>query len=231
MTGGSLIAGDVYVGGEQSGSGTLEVASGCTVSVKDGFYQHNTIRVFEDSLVDLTQGGKVLVGNVDTGLTGTITIGTDGYIECIGTIDGHVSNQGTVRSGLRYICQQEYSPGTLTITGDYEQESNGILALFMTGSDAGSFSQISIDGQAYLAGELSLSLMDGFIPNIGDVFEILNADSCYGTFSSFNVIGLPDDMFFDIEYGSNNIILEVVPEPATIALLGLGGLFLRKRNM
>lgn len=229
MIGGSLTASRINVGDEY-GSGTLEVASGCTVSAKGGFWRENTIRTFGNSSVDLTQGGKVLVGNVDTGLTGAITIGIDGVLEGTGTIIGNVSNQGIVRSGLRYIGQQGYSPGMLTITGDYEQESDGILTLFMAGSDADSFSQIFIDGQADIAGELSVHLIDGFIPNIGDIFEILNASSCYGNFSLLNVVGLPDDMFFDIEYGSNNVVLDVVPEPATLALVAFGGILLRKRK-
>ena len=236
MTGGSLTASQITVG-DKYRNGTLEVASGSTVSVveysgSNPWPENKNMRISINSSVDLSQGGKVFVGNVDTGLTGTITIGIDGSLEGNGTIIGSIANQGIVKSGSVtgvYWLPLD-APGTLTVTGDYEQESNGILDLFMAGSDADSFSRISIGGQAYLDGELSLSLIDGFIPNIGDIFEILNAGSCYGTFSSFNVIGLPNDMFFDIEYGSNNVVLEVVPEPATLVLLGLGGLFLRKRK-
>ena len=235
MTGGSLTASRITVGDDEYGNGTLEVASGCTVSAVEnsGSNWSKIIRTSMNSSVDLSQGGKVLVGNVNTGLTGAITIGIDGVLEGNGTIIGSIANQGIVKSSwvTGGYWSPVYSPGTLTITGDYEQESNGILALFMAGSDADSFSRMSIGGQAYLDGELSLSLIDGFIPNIGDTFEILNASSCYGNFSSFNVVGLPDDMFFDIEYGSNNVVLEVVPEPTTLVLLGLGGLFLRAKNL
>lgn len=228
MTGGSLTANSIEVGGNRYTGATLEVGSGCAVSVKDGFFQ-NTMRVFEDGLVDLTQGGKVLIGNVDAGLTTTATIGTDGVLEGTGTILGNVSNQGIVRSGLRYIGQQEYSPGILTITGDYQQQFDGTLAIFLAGTDEDSFSRLSILGIADIAGELNISLIGGFVPDIGDSFEILNASACYGNFSLVNTAGLPDGMFFDIDYTNTNIVLEVVPEPATLMLFGLGSLILRKR--
>jgi hypothetical protein len=179
------------------------------------------------------QGGKVFIGNVDTGLAGTVTIGIDGALEGTGTIMGDVSNQGIIRSGWPDwpYGYMGYAPGMLTIAGDYKQESDGILALFIAGTDMGTFSSIFIEGQAYLAGELNLALIGGFIPNIGDTFEILNAGSYYGSFSLIKSTGLPENMFFDIAYGSNAVVVEVVPEPSTLLLLGLGMIFIRRRTI
>lgn len=89
-----------------------------------------------------------------------------GVLEGNGTVTGNVSNGGELRPGL--------SPGMLTISGAYTQTANGRLSIELGGLTAGTqFDQLAISGAATLNGALHVSLINGFVPNVGDTFQVM----------------------------------------------------------
>jgi hypothetical protein len=59
------------------------------------------------------------------------------------------------------------------------------LDIAIGGTTAGTkYDQLNVSGAASLKGTLNLSLIGGFVPTVGSTFEILNAGSVTGTFST-----------------------------------------------
>ena len=89
-----------------------------------------------------------------------------GTLSGSGTIIGDVDNNaGVVGPGS--------SPGTLTIDGDFTQGAAGELLIEIAG--LGDFDVLSITGSALLGGELAVDLIGGYVPLVGESFDVLLA--------------------------------------------------------
>jgi hypothetical protein len=77
------------------------------------------------------------------------------------------------------------SPGLLTLTGSIRQAPTGTVDVEIGGLGAGSdFDQLRISGAAALDGTLNLSLVGGFVPNIGESFDVVTFVSRMGVFGT-----------------------------------------------
>ena len=169
-------------------------------------------------------GGTAIIDGV---ITGTLGAGTNfsGELEGTGIISGRLLDDGIVHPGD--------STGMLTLNGNYQQDGTGIFDVDIGGlSD---FSELMVNGSASLDGSLDVSLADGYTPNLGDTFTILDSETLSGTFAELN--GLDEgNVVFDIVYKPDSVELVVVsttaPEPGTW-LLSAGSLiaaFLARLN-
>ena len=71
-----------------------------------------------------------------------------------------------------------------------------------------------------LAGDLVVTFDAGDPPPLGS-YDLIVADSRVGDFAN---ITLPPEWTWSYEPGSTKFTIQVVPEPATMSLLALGGL-------
>ena len=94
-------------------------------------------------------------------------------------------NYGTIASGL--------SPGKLTISGNFRQESSGVLEAELGGTtQATQYDFLNVTGTASLDGSLNISMAGGFVGTVGDIFEIINASAFVGPGNDdFNTVNLP----------------------------------------
>jgi len=85
---------------------------------------------------------------------------------------------------------------------------------------------LSVGGTAHPEGRLEVSLLDGFRPQGGDSFDILNLAVLSGEFDDISLPQLADGLVWDTSslYGDGS--LTVVPEPCTILLLAMASLVL-----
>ncbi len=107
-----------------------------------------------------------------SGLSSLSTIDPNGELVVQGgdsfSLPGNLDNAGTI----------DLAPGTLNVAGDYTQESTGTLAVGIGGTTSGSqFGQLNVTGQSALDGTLSISLIDQFIPQVGESDRILTFGS------------------------------------------------------
>lgn len=128
---------------------------------------------------------------------------------------GQLINYGTLQ-GTGYIianfsnlghCGPGNSPGTLTITGNYTAQSSAVHDMEIAGTS--SYDVLNISGTAILDGALNVSLLGGFVPNIGDQFTLMTYASKTGTFASVNLPSLPSGRYWRLIYNSTNLVLEV----------------------
>lgn len=166
-------------------NGTVETVAGTLVFLKG-------MDNGENAVIDL--GG----GTLDPGTT--LNLASGDSLVGSGTLAADLVNAGTVKPGE--------SPGSITVQGDYTQESSGVLEIQLGGTTAGTqYDQLTVTGTATLAGTLNVSLIDGFIPQVGDSFTILP----YGTRSgSFFPLSRPESYRWGIDYGYSGLTLTVL---------------------
>jgi hypothetical protein len=96
------------------------------------------------------------------------------------------------------------------VTGAYTQTSAGSFDANLAGTNSGQFGQLTVKGTASLAGTLNIALLNGFVPIVGNTFEILRAKNVTGTFTTVNGTAINASEHFTVTYNSQNVTLTVV---------------------
>jgi hypothetical protein len=103
--------------------------------------------------------------------TNCLTIGTNGTLSVSGTVDGTVTNAGTIAPGT--------SPGRFDLTGNLVLTPSSRLRLELGGFAPGQFDVIHAAGSVTLGGALGVSLINPFasLMTNGAAFTLLTAGS------------------------------------------------------
>ncbi len=133
---------------------------------------------------------------------------THALIRGSGTLNlGNVRNNGRISPGS--------SAGLLVLPGDLEQSSDASLDIEIGGTSAGlTFDKIVAD-DVTLGGALNVSLIDGFVPEIGDRFVFMEYNSVRGTFATVNYINVSNANLV-LEVGSTSAALVAVSTQASV---------------
>ncbi|MBI3879525.1 MAG: hypothetical protein HY301_05615 [Verrucomicrobia bacterium] len=106
-----------------------------------------------------------------------LVLATNSVLNGTGTILGAVTNFGTIAPGS--------SPGALRINGSLSLRSSANLSFEIGGLLAtNQYDVLNVTSFVELAGTLSLSLLNGFYPAVGDAFSLLNFASATGAFTN-----------------------------------------------
>ncbi|XHR29047.1 MAG: autotransporter domain-containing protein [Chthoniobacteraceae bacterium] len=195
---------NTYTGLTTVTSGTLQIGNGGTTGSITSDVLNNSVLAFDraDSVTysgvlsgtgELIQNGSgdlILTGNndayagtstvkngiltINSELGGDVTV-TGGVLNGSGIIGGSVYNQSIISPG------SSGSPATLTIDGNFTQYSSGTLGIQI--ASASQYSQLAVGGTATLGGVVSVSILNNYVIQTGDTFEILTASAISGTFS------------------------------------------------
>ena len=126
-----------------------------------------------------------------------------GVLKGIGTISfgSPVENSGIVSPGD--------SVGILNLIADYPSDFTTILNIDLDGADRDEYDLLDIDGGATLKGTLNISLLNGYIPEEGEVFEIMKFTSRTDTFDVINGTEISNCRYFAVQYSDTSVRLEV----------------------
>ncbi len=215
-----------------NGTGKVQIDPGGVLSVSGSPGLRNIQQTVQnDGLIDISNSslrvqayapapGSIRLNN------GSITFDQNsnsigGTLSGTGTITGNVTGDGIVSPGQ--------SPGNITIFGAYTQPSDGWLVLEFSGKTSGQFDTLTITGTAQLGGNVQVSLLNGFVPNIGDAFRVLTYGSHSGTFASLSA---PSGYQFLATYDNTGMTLvtQVVPEPSMLILVSAAFFALASRR-
>ena len=125
---------------------------------------------------------------------------------------------------LTLTADKELHAGDLTVHPD------GVLEMVISGPSRGTgYSQLQVQNTISAGGLFRVSL-DVFVPGNGDDFDLLQYGSINGNFD-FDLPELPGHLQWDASDLHVSGVLLVVPEPAAMSLLAVGGLAcLRRKN-
>jgi PEP-CTERM motif len=244
-SGTTMTSGGTTSGGTLNNSGTLNVAG-----MLDGANTINNAGILNVSgtmqmqgtftnsgALTITNSGSYFSAGYGTSFTqtggSTVVNGTllstngvniqSGSLSGIGTINNNVSMGGTIIPGAAGI------PGTLTITGNYEQTAAGIFDEQIGGVSSNGL--LSVGGLLSLdpGAALSIDLLNGFDPTNGTTFVIANYGSESGTFAISDPLFDNGAQQWVVTYDANGneILLTAestvsTPEPTSLLLLGTG---------
>lgn len=160
-----------------------------------------------------------LTGNGAHSFAGGLLLSANSLLAGAGTITGSLTNFGTIAPGS--------SPGIIAVNGDAVLTDTSLLLMELAGTGAGDFDQFNVTGLLGFDGTLTVTLTNGFTPQIGDIFDLFDFGSTNGL--AFDTVNLPDLVgavwdTTDLYVGGS--IAVVIPEPGTFALLGIGALLL-----
>jgi hypothetical protein len=194
-------------------NGQINVASG------NNFTNDSTSTVTMAGTNDvITTGTFNNAGSVTIGATETIHTTSGGYTQTAGTTQGF----GTINAGVPGVNINggtiiggtlPGNPGTLNISGNYTQGTNGTFNDLIAGSGAGQFGVLNITGAVTLGSgsgtNLTLTLLNNYDPTNGTSFIIMDYGSL--TSGSFNItdplFGPGDDQKWTLSYGLNDVVL------------------------
>jgi T5SS/PEP-CTERM-associated repeat protein/autotransporter-associated beta strand protein len=145
---------------------------------------------------------------------GDVTIESGGALGGTGTIAGKTFNQGRLRPGA--------SAGVLTFDDDLTLEAGGTVTFELGGHVRGtSYDGIDVGGTIQYGGILEIALIDGFLPEDGDTFDLFSGfDSGQGTFDGISVLAAGLNGVFNPSTGVLTWV--AIPEPSSSCLLMLG---------
>jgi hypothetical protein len=193
----------------QVGNATFNLNSAYTVALdRDELTKTITISA---GTVTLSCNGHTL--STESGLS----IGNGATLKAAGTIISNVAvNSGTLAAGA--------SPGTLSITGNLTSSSTLQFEI----ASLANFDQINVTGAFNAGGTISVSLLDGYVPAAGDTFDLMDFGNFVNNGYVFDLAqaGLPSGLYWDTAAFATIGSISVVPEPGTLALVGMAGMSL-----
>jgi hypothetical protein len=126
-----------------------------------------------------------------------------GILQGFGTVTANVTSGGQVSPGL--------SPAILNETGNYTQSSTGSFTFEIGGLTAGTqYDRLAVTGTAALAGTLSGTLINGFVPAHGDAFTILTFASKTGTFTTLSLPPLAVGWYWITSYLPTSVVITAI---------------------
>jgi hypothetical protein len=153
---------------------------------------------------------------------GTFTGTVESFTNTNHTIAGNTSHVGDfTNTGIIAPRSSPTNPiGTYTLTGALTQNGTIVLEL----RNATTFDRLVTNTTLNSNGSYTISLIDDYIPEIGDAFEVLSFNSSTGNFDNFNLPELPTGRIWDVQVTTNAVTLEVIcgisnltcPEPVTV---------------
>ena len=189
--------------GTFANAGTVTVSTGSTFTV--GNNGNTSLATNYTQTGGLTTVNGTLTSSASTASTPTVTL-QGGSLLGDGTVIDPVKSSAIVEPG-----DSSTATGKLAITGSYTQASSGSLDISIGGTTAGTkFDQLNVSGAATLGGTLNLKSLNGFVPTVGSTFDILNAGSRTGTFTTITGTAINSSEHYAVSYTGTEVVLTVV---------------------
>ena len=208
---------DVSVEGRINATGRVRIGANAFVSGRIHTMTSATDVHFAGNGVSVVLNTAIVDG------TGDITIdnGAKMYWQDNSNIGVDVENSGRLEVGAKSteVGLDLTEAGNATVSGNFSQTDTGVFGVELGGLvQANEFDVLNITGTARLEGTLEVELINGFVPDVGNMFQILTAGSVIGTFNP--VVAFDGANLFDVDVSVLYSATDVVVHIDDLALLG-----------
>lgn len=206
---------NIATSGRVVGRGTLAAATQ-TVVQGDLLLTNGQTDIF-GNVSSLTTGRVIVSGNADVTFWGNVTHAGAAFHVASGSSVTFFDNAGfSITGGGDVFFEGNVmpgsSPGVETFGGNVHFGALSSVEIEIAGIAAGTeYDRIETMGNASLEGELFVELLDGFAPDLGDVFEVVAADSVSGTFANTVFPSFDPLLKLEVVYQFDSVALAVVP--------------------
>ncbi len=210
----------VFTNPELVNQGQINVVAG-TLGLLNG--------ITNDAAINLTGGTADVYGNIGVGSTGRISVGNSttatlfGNIAQNGTVNvapdshaiffGNVTGSGSfpLTGSIEFLgaVSPGNSAGAMSFGGEVSLSAR--LNIELAGAAPGTqYDRLLVAGPLSLGGALAISLINGFTPQAGNSFDILDWATVSGTFSSLSLPSLQSSLAWDTSQLYTTGVLAVV---------------------
>ena len=189
-------------------TGSLSLQSGQVLTTATNFSNAGKTTIGAGS--GFSVGGSYTQTAGTTTVDGTLTapkglILQKGSLLGKGTLAAAVTSSALITPG-----DSSTKPAMFAVTGSYTQNSKAALNISIGGTSAGSYGQVAVSNGVSLGGTLSIKLINGFVPTIGDTFKVVTGSALTGTFSTVKGTSINSSEHFDVAYNPTAVTLTVV---------------------
>lgn len=234
-------------GGVISGAGTFTKTGPGTLTLSGVGNDPGSTRVLDTGTLRVTGGlgGNLNVASgatFDNAAAGGLTLGVANLQGTVRTTNltrftGRVSGAGNFSGPGTVAFDGGYSPGNsparITFGGNLALGSSNLLTMELGGTMLGTgYDHLGAAGTTSFGGSLNVTTFGGFSAGSGQSFELFDFASSTGSFSSISLPSLGQNLAWNTSslYTTGKISVQAVPEPASLAVLGLGGLAVLRRR-
>jgi hypothetical protein len=185
-TNSALIQGSTNAALTVENDGTVRVDGGnLTVAEGVAFNDSGRIEVVRGTLafqggLEQTQGTTIIDSGATLSSSNFTVLG--GTVSGSGRISANLVNVGGIISPGATFGILSTGPGQ-----GYQQGASASLSVELGGASPGSgYDQFAVGGSASLDGQLVVSLVNGFVPQPGQTFQVLTCNSLVGKFASIS---------------------------------------------
>ncbi len=105
--------------------------------------------------------------------------------------------------------------GALNLDGNFYHVDGGMINIDLGGTDQSNvlnpeYDHIIVSQMTELAGDLTIALVDSFIPGLGDQFTLISAAELTGAFDFVNGAALDSTLQWSLSYSATEAILDVI---------------------
>ncbi len=241
-------SGDLIVGDQSGGTGTLTITGGSQVRNVSGTIGNSTGSVGTVAVVgpgsawfNMAPGTTTSAGTtLDIGINGkgTLVVADGGFVKAgmitIGTKGTVIAKTGTLEtSKIAIEPGGRFDPlGVATVVGDLTLDLGATLALDVAGRGVGDFGSLDVSGFGTFDGTLSIDFINGFAPKKGETFDFINdSGGASFNFASTDILGLQPGFDYSTNSTDGQFILTALnngvpssptPEPGALLLVGTG---------
>jgi T5SS/PEP-CTERM-associated repeat protein/autotransporter-associated beta strand protein len=152
--------------------------------------------------------------------TGPVQVGANGTLAGNGTVLGSTTVAGVLAPGN--------SVGQMTFASALSLSDTATVRLEIAGP--GVHDTVTVGGLLEYAGALEISFLDGYLPDVGDSFDLFDLTS-FELGSEFDAILFDEPGYAGtFQYSSGVLTISAIPEPSTLLLVGMGVLAVARRR-
>ena len=107
------------------------------------------------------------------------------------------------------VVEPGFSAGAITVNGAYTQGMAGKIEIEIGGlTPMTEHDQLNVSGVATLLGNIDVSLINGFVPAVGDTFDVVTFTSRAGAQPIVDIVGLPASLEMLVHFLPTMVRLE-----------------------